>query len=64
MREGLDPYEALKAITIHPAQITHLDDRIGSLKPGKDADIAVFSGHPLDWISRPMAVFVSGNRRA
>lgn len=64
VREGLDPYEALKAITINPAQITHLDDRIGSLKPGKDADIAVFSGHPLDWMSRPVAVFVSGRRCA
>lgn len=62
VREGLDCYEALKAITINPAQITHLDGRVGSLKAGKDADIAVFSGHPFDFMSKARAVFISGER--
>ena len=40
------PEAALAAITIHPAQIIGIDDRVGSLTPGKDADIVVMSGHP------------------
>lgn len=62
VREGLDIYEALKAITINPAEIAHLDDRVGSLKPGKDADITVFSGHPFEFMTRAKAVFISGER--
>ena len=55
-------YEALKAITINPAQIAHIDDRVGSLEPGKDADLSVFSGHPFELMTRARAVFVSGKR--
>lgn len=62
VREGLDINEALKAITINPAEIAHLDDRVGSLKPGKDADITVFSGHPFEFMTRAKAVFISGER--
>ena len=62
VREGMDMYEALKAITINPAQIAHIDDRVGSLEPGKDADLSVFSGHPFELMTRARAVFVSGKR--
>lgn len=62
VREGMDMYEALKAITINPAQIAHIDDRVGSLEPGKDADLSVFSGHPFELMTRACAVFVSGKR--
>ena len=62
VREGMDMYEALKAITINPAEIIHLEDRIGSLRPGKDADISVFSGHPFEFMTRTRAVFISGVR--
>ncbi len=47
VREGMDEYEAWKAITINPAKTLGIDDRVGSLEVGKDADIAVFSGNPL-----------------
>lgn len=45
--EGLDEMEALKAITINPAEIMGLGDRIGSIEVGKDADIIILDGHPL-----------------
>src|SRR5207244_3316559 len=48
VREGLDRAEALKLVTINPAEILGLDARLGSITPGKDADLAVFSGDPLD----------------
>ncbi|MGE5606847.1 MAG: amidohydrolase family protein, partial [Bacteroidota bacterium] len=47
VREGMEEEEAFKAITINAATITGAADRIGSLEPGKDADIAIFSGHPF-----------------
>ncbi len=47
-RYGLSAEDALRSITMHAASALGVDDRIGSLEPGKDADIAVFSRHPLD----------------
>ena len=46
-RAGLDEMEALKAITINPAEIIGIDDRVGSIKAGKDADIVIFDKNPL-----------------
>lgn len=46
--EGMDEAAALRAITLTPAEILRIADRVGSLEPGKDADIAVFSAHPFD----------------
>ena len=60
VRAGLDEYEAIKAITINPARIACIDDRVGSIEPGKDADIAVFNGHPLDFRTLAKAVFING----
>ena len=48
VKHGLPVEEGLKAITIYAARICRVDDRVGSLKKGKDADIAVFSGNPMD----------------
>jgi len=62
VRAGLEPEQALAAITINPARIAGLDSRIGSLTPGKDADVVVTSGYPLDWMSRVTAVFIHGER--
>jgi len=59
-KSGMNPIEALKAITINPAQILGVDDRIGSLKTGKDADIVVFSGDPLDVRSQVEKVIING----
>lgn len=61
VREGLDEMEALKSITIYAAQITGIDDRVGSLEVGKDADIAVFDGNPLDFRTKTQKVFVDGS---
>ncbi|MGH9798387.1 MAG: amidohydrolase family protein, partial [Candidatus Polarisedimenticolia bacterium] len=47
-RYGLSEEDALKAITINPASALGLAERIGSLETGKDADVAIFSRHPLD----------------
>lgn len=44
---GLDEETALKSLTIHPAELLGLADRVGSLEAGKDADIAIFDGHPF-----------------
>ena len=62
VREGLDREQALRAITIYPAQICHIEDRVGSLEPGKDADFVVFSTDPLQISTKPDMVFVSGRR--
>ena len=47
-KAGLDEMEALKAITINPAQILGIEDRVGSLEVGKDADIVIWDLHPFD----------------
>ena len=60
VRGGLEPEQALAAITINAARIAGLDGRLGSLTPGKDADIVVTDGYPLDWLSRTIAVYIDG----
>lgn len=49
VKEGLDPYDALKTITINAAEILGVDDRVGSLEKGKDADIVIFNKHPFNY---------------
>ena len=61
VREGL-PYDiALRAITLTAAEIIGVEDRIGSIEPGKAADLAVFSGDPLDVQTKVEQVYVDGN---
>lgn len=60
VREGMDPEMALRAITIEPARICGLDDRLGSLAVGKDADFSVFRQNPLTLAAKPEKVFVGG----
>ncbi|WP_291635020.1 amidohydrolase [Clostridium sp.] len=60
-REGMDEEEALKAITINAAEILGIEDRVGSLEIGKDADIIMYSGHPFDLRSKVEFVMVNGN---
>ncbi|GAB3461763.1 amidohydrolase [Actinophytocola sediminis] len=60
VKEGLDTDTALRSITVNPAQIMGLADRVGALKPGLDADIVLWSGDPLDVMSRAVRVFVNG----
>jgi imidazolonepropionase-like amidohydrolase len=60
VREGLDERTALKAITINAAEIAGIADRVGSLEPGKDADVALFDGNPLDYRVKARMVFING----
>lgn len=60
VRDGMDEEEALKAITINPARICGVDDRLGSLEKGKDADIVVFDRWPLDVNARVKWVIIDG----
>ncbi len=59
-REGLGEEAALRAITIDAARICRVDSRVGSLKPGKDADVVLFRGNPLDSGSALRAVVLEG----
>src|SRR5690606_34660538 len=54
------PAEALKFVTLNPAIQLGVADRIGSLEPGKDADLAIWSKDPLDTTTRPEAVYIDG----
>jgi len=62
VKGGMTPEGALAAITINPAKIAGLDHRIGSLAPGKDADIVITSGHPVNPLSRVRAVYIEGKQ--
>lgn len=62
VKDGLDPDTALRALTVNPARMLGLDDRIGALRPGLDADVVVWSGDPLDVMNRAMRVFVRGRQ--
>ena len=61
-REGMDYIEALKAITINPARICGIEDRVGSVKIGKDADLLVYSQDPLTLAAKPDMVFINGKQ--
>ena len=52
--------EALALVTIHPAWQLGIDDRVGSIERGKDADLALFSAHPLSIYARPLLTVVDG----
>lgn len=60
VQHGLDRRTALRALTLTAAEILGLQDRVGSLEVGKDADLVVFSGDPLDLASRIERVLVDG----
>jgi imidazolonepropionase-like amidohydrolase len=59
-QHGMDRLEALKALTLYPARILGVDDRIGSLEAGMDADIVLFRGDPLEITSQVEQVYISG----
>jgi hypothetical protein len=59
---GLSEEEALKLVTINPARMLHLDKRMGSIKEGKDADVVLWSGHPLSVYTHAERTFVDGRQ--
>ncbi len=62
-REGMDEYSALEAITCNAARLCGTDSRVGSITVGKDADIAVFSGHPFDFRTKTLYTVIDGKVR-
>jgi imidazolonepropionase-like amidohydrolase len=60
VRHGIPRDVALRAITLTPAKMLGLQDRLGSIEPGKDAHLVVFSGDPLDFNSVVEKVFIDG----
>jgi imidazolonepropionase-like amidohydrolase len=61
VKDGLDFDEALKAITIYPAQIIGVSKRVGSIEIGKDADIAIFDGNPMEVLTNTLFTIIDGN---
>lgn len=61
-RGGLSEDLALKSITKHPAEAMHLDERIGTLEAGKDADFVILSGAPFSIYTRVLETFIDGRR--
>ena len=57
---GLTEQEALKLVTLNPAKLLHLDDRMGSIKVGKDADIVLWSANPMTIYAKANKTFVDG----
>ena len=62
VKAGMDEFDALKAITINPAEHIGVADRVGSLEVGKDADVVVTAGCPFEVMTETRAVFIDGNR--
>ncbi len=61
VKEGMEPVDALRSITINPATVMGVADRVGSLEKGKDADLVLWTGDPLDVRNRVLRTFVSGD---
>ena len=60
MREGLDEFRALQTITINPARHLGIGHRVGSIEMGKDADLVIVRGCPMQMTVKPEAVFLNG----
>jgi imidazolonepropionase-like amidohydrolase len=60
VKAGMPPEEGLRAITINAARICGVDHRVGSIAPGKDADIAIYSGNPMEVFTRTLCTLVNG----
>jgi hypothetical protein len=59
---GMSEVDALKMVTLNPAKMLHIDEYVGSLEPGKHADIVIWSDHPLSVFAKAEATFVDGVR--
>lgn len=59
---GLGMQNALKVLTIDAAEILGINDRVGSLEAGKDADVAMFNGDPLEYVTNVTGVIINGEK--
>ncbi len=59
---GLSEEEAFKFVTLNPAKLLHIDNRVGSIKVGKDADVVLWSDNPLSVYAKTLMTFVDGAR--
>lgn len=57
---NMNEYDAMKMVTINPAKLLHLDDRMGSIKVGKDADLVLWTDHPLSIYAKSQMTLVDG----
>ena len=64
IKEGLSREEAFKCVTINPAEILGISERVGSLEVGKDADIVIWDGDPFEFYSKVEQVFINGEEIA
>ena len=62
LRTGLTEQQALSTVTIQSARAIAIDDRVGSLEPGKDGDFVVWNGNPLSQFTRPEQTWLDGRR--
>ncbi len=60
VREGMAEEEALKSVTINAARACRIEDRVGSLEAGKDADMVLFDGHPLNYLTKTRLTVING----
>ncbi|MGM8286023.1 amidohydrolase [Clostridium perfringens] len=60
MKEGINFNEALEAITINPAEIIGIDERVGSLKEGKDGDLVILNGSPFEIATKTIYTIING----
>src|SRR3972149_5092418 len=57
---GLDESQALRLVTLNPAMQLQIDDRVGSIEVGKDGDLAIYNGHPLNTFSKCVMTLIDG----
>ncbi len=57
---GVSEEEAWKFVTLNPAKMLHIDDKVGSIKVGKDADVVLWTEHPMSIYAKPVQTYVDG----
>ncbi len=62
VKSGMDYHQALRGVTIVPAEILGVSDRVGSITPGKDADLTLFDGDPMAIMTAVKQVYIDGKR--
>lgn len=62
VRAGMDKEDALALVTINTAKLLGIDDQVGSLEPGKDADFVIWNGDPLSTLTKAEQTWVDGRK--